>query len=201
MMAYIINAGLILAGCLIFYKILLKRETFYRVNRYILITCLVISFTLPLIPVPQQWSFRKTEEPVKIFKPFTEQQLQPVNTVTPQQQATSPSVSTQQTESSATTGFTFQQAMRWLVYLYWFGVIAFGLNLLVQIIVLLYRSYTKPVIKDGRFRIVEVTGDKAPCSFGNNIYINPEKYEWNTYSQILLHEKVHIQQNHSLDIL
>lgn len=201
MMPYIINAGLILAGCLIFYKILLKRETFYRVNRYILITCLLISFTLPLIPVPQQWSFRKTEEPVKIFKPFTEQQWQPANTVTPQQ-ATPPSVSSPtQAESSSTTSITFQQIMRWLIYLYWFGVIAFGANLLVQIIVLLYRSYTKPVIKDGRFRIVEVSGDKAPCSFGNNIYINPEKYEWNTYSQILLHEKVHIKQNHSLDIL
>ncbi len=56
-------------------------------------------------------------------------------------------------------------------------------------------------MKDGKFRIVELTGDKAPCSFGNNIFINPEKYDWETYSQILLHEMVHIQQRHSFDIL
>ena len=31
---YIINAALVLAACLAFYKLLLRRETFYRVNRY-----------------------------------------------------------------------------------------------------------------------------------------------------------------------
>ena len=71
----------------------------------------------------------------------------------------------------------------------------------MQVIVLLYRAYTSPFIKDGRFRIVEVSGDKAPCSFGNNIFINPEKYDWETYNQILQHEKIHIQQKHTLDIL
>ena len=32
-MPYIINVALILAACLVFYKILLRRETFYKVNR------------------------------------------------------------------------------------------------------------------------------------------------------------------------
>jgi hypothetical protein len=91
--------------------------------------------------------------------------------------------------------------IKWLFYLYWAGVAAFGLNLLLQVVVLMIRAYSNPVIKDGKFRIVEVTGDKAPCSFGNNIFINPEKYDWDTYNQILIHEKVHIQQGHSFDIM
>ncbi|MGZ3752260.1 MAG: M56 family metallopeptidase, partial [Mucilaginibacter sp.] len=90
---------------------------------------------------------------------------------------------------------------KWMFYLYWAGAAAFGLNLLLQVIVLLFRAYTNPVILDGKFRIIEVKGDKAPCSFGNNIFINPEKYDWDTYNQILMHEKVHIQQGHSFDIL
>ena len=49
---YIINTALILATCLVFYKLLLRRETFYRVNRYMLITCLAISFALPLLQQP-----------------------------------------------------------------------------------------------------------------------------------------------------
>src|SRR4030095_9468126 len=56
---YIINTALILATCLVFYKLLLRRETFYRVNRYMLITCLAISFALPLLQVPQKFSLRK----------------------------------------------------------------------------------------------------------------------------------------------
>jgi hypothetical protein len=48
---------------------------------------------------------------------------------------------------------------------------------------------------------VELDDDKAPCSFGNNIFINPTKYEPDTFNQILLHEKIHIKQGHSLDLL
>src|SRR3569833_2585277 len=62
---------------------------------------------------------------------------------------------------------------KWMFYLYWAGVAAFALNLLLQVIVLLIRAYTNPVIRDGKFRIIEIKGDKAPCSFGNNIFINP----------------------------
>jgi hypothetical protein len=91
--------------------------------------------------------------------------------------------------------------MQWATWLYWFGVGIFTLNFLLQIALLLYRAYKSPVIKDGKFRIVEVSGDKAPCSFANVIFINPEKYEWNTYNQILQHEKIHIEQRHTLDII
>ena len=59
---YIINTALILATCLAFYKLLLRRETFYRVNRYMLITCLAVSFALPLLQVPQKFSLRKDRE-------------------------------------------------------------------------------------------------------------------------------------------
>ena len=56
---YIINVAVILLACLAFYKLLLRRETFYKVNRYMLITCLAISFALPLLQVPGQFSLRK----------------------------------------------------------------------------------------------------------------------------------------------
>jgi hypothetical protein len=51
------------------------------------------------------------------------------------------------------------------------------------------------------YRIVEVSGDKAPCSFANTIFINPEKYDWQTYEQILMHEKVHVQKGQTLELL
>src|SRR6187399_2254809 len=57
---YIINVALILLACLAFYKLLLRRETFYKVNRYMLIICLGIAFALPLLQVPAEISLRKT---------------------------------------------------------------------------------------------------------------------------------------------
>ena len=200
MTPYIINVGLILMGCLAFYKLLLQKETFYKVNRYVLMICLVVAFGLPLVHVPQQLSLRKTEinsgsvsnVPVKATQPNTLSESNKINQ--------SPNVQQHENVISTNT-FSWQQFTRWMFLLYWFGVIVFALNFIAQTIILFYRAYTNPVIKDGRFRIVEVKGDKAPCSFLNNIFINPEKYDWEVYNQVLQHEKIHIQQRHSLDIL
>jgi uncharacterized protein YnzC (UPF0291/DUF896 family) len=201
MTPYILHVGIILAGCLAFYKILLQRETFFRLNRMILLLCLLLSFGLPLIPVPQQWSFRNAE-----ITSTGKQELLPEEVH--DDQASIENVNAANiTEhegiegGSNTSGFNLGQLTQWLFYLYWFGVGAFALNFFIQIATLLYRAYSSQSIKDGRFRIVELTGDRAPCSFGNNIFINPEKYDWNTYNQILLHEKIHIDQGHSLDII
>lgn len=197
MIAYLLNVALIICTILVFYKVLLRNETFYKLNRAMLMSCLVFAFILPLIHVPQQWSFRSAGESgaTEITASATPSSL-------------SPAASTQAGQSKATTSsnekaysfqsFTFTNTLIWI---YWIGVGIFTINFLVQLLTLLYRAYSRPVIQDGRFRIVELAGNQAPCSFGNNIFINPERYDWDTYCQILLHEKIHVQQGHSYDIL
>jgi len=157
---------------------------------------MMLAFILPLLPVPQQWSLRKTEAPV------TMTYKDPVvyaNNITPtiKENNQTPVIKSSQEKQT----ITFEQVINWIFYLYWFGVVIFGLNLLMQAAILLYNAYSSPAIKDGKFRIIEITGDKAPCSFGNNIFINPEKYDFETYNQILLHEKIHIEQKHTFDLL
>jgi BlaR1 peptidase M56 len=205
---YIINVALILGACLVFYKLLLRRETFYTMNRWLLIGCLFISFALPLLQVPEQLSLRRPsvvnlESSVVNGESSKKDQSgvsSPESGVDTKQPVTTNPVA--ETSSSKTSsGFSFSQLMSWLFWLYWFGVIVFGASFLFQIIVLTWRAYRYPVIIDGPYRIVEVSGDKAPCSFGNNIFINPSTYEWEIYTQVLLHEKIHIRQKHTIDIL
>lgn len=194
MIPYILYTALILFACLMFYKLLLQKETFFHLNRFVLIGCMVVAFTLPLLPIPQQFSLRKekAEVPVATAKiSVAKEKSTPVKTFSVKE------VLPEETTQS----FNMALVRQWLVYLYWFGVIVFALNFVMQAILLLYRAYTSEVIQDGKFRIVEITGDKAPCSFANNIFINPEKYEWETYNQILLHEKIHIEQKHTIDLL
>lgn len=195
MIYYLLNVALILAGCLIFYKLLLQKETFFPLNRFILLSCLVLAFSLPFVPVPQQWAFRKADVPIAI------NQTVPESVKTQQQKNAKPSAVTNYNKIEKESIFKEISILKVLIWAYWLGVIIFGINFLFQLFVLLYRAYSRPVIKDGRFRIVELSGDQAPCSFGNNIFINPEKYDWDTYNQIILHEKIHIQQGHSYDIL
>jgi hypothetical protein len=156
---------------------------------------MVLSFSLPLVPLPAQWSIRKIERKVINQNP----DFSIYSAIATEEQQTTTGTSTLQVQKEQK--ISVATVMNWLVWLYWFGVAIFGVNFIVQMVALLYRAYTSPVIKDGRFRIVELSGDKAPCSFGNNIFINPEKYDWETYNQILLHEKIHIEQGHTFDIL
>src|SRR5204863_7148188 len=211
---YIINVALILLACLAFYKLLLRRETFYKVNRYMLIICLGIAFALPLLQVPAGFSLRKVnrvngvngelsmvneQQSIDNGQPAKNSQQPTVNTL-PIVNNDKPSATSKET-AIAHSPFTIDKLMGWLFWIYWFGVIVFAASFIFQLVLLLWRAYRKPVIIDGKYRIVEVSGDKAPCSFGNNIFINPEKYEWDTYNQILLHEKIHIEQRHTLDIV
>lgn len=194
-MPYILHAGIILACCVTFYKLLLQKETFYQLNRYVLLACLVLSFSLPLLPIPQQFSMYKFDAPAVI----NTIEAAPANKVTVQHFPSNQAATANDVNGES--HISFNDVMTWMIWLYWFGVAAFGITFLVQAFTILARVYTYPVIKDGRFTIVELPGDKAPCSFGNLIFINPEKYDWDTYNQILLHEKLHIEHKHSLDIL
>src|SRR5690606_36155980 len=52
MMTYLLLANLYLAIFYTFYHFFLRRETFFRLNRYYLLASLVLSFTLPLTKAP-----------------------------------------------------------------------------------------------------------------------------------------------------
>jgi hypothetical protein len=224
MIPYSIHVALLLAICLLFYKLLLQKETYYRLNRVVLLACLVLAFVLPLVPVPQQFSLQHSEWAVAnvsqkaVPEQFTNANLpnEPETVIAPDNNTVKSAPNVKATGQRQTIINSspviaakpvvpgvpiMQQVVKWAFWLYWCGVAAFGANLLVQVIVLLYQAYKKPAIHDGIFRIVELDDDKAPCSFGNNIFINPTKYDWDTYNQILIHEKVHIQQGHSFDLV
>ncbi|HEY0244673.1 MAG TPA: M56 family metallopeptidase [Mucilaginibacter sp.] len=212
MIPYSIHVAIILAVCLLFYKLLLQKETYYHLNRVVLLACLALAFTLPLIPVPQQFSFRSEPAVVNNDPAIDNSFDAPVNETNPAVFTARPENAVKQNNAKQQTIAAIAKAavpvvpimervVKWAFWLYWFGVAAFGANLLLQVVVLLYQSYKKPGIQDGIYRIVELVGDKAPCSFGNSIFINPTKYDWDTYNQILIHEKVHIQQGHSFDLI
>ncbi|MBG6236049.1 hypothetical protein IWX76_002630 [Pedobacter sp. CAN_A7] len=196
MIAYLLHVALIICTILVFYKALLRNQTFYKLNRAMLLGCLVSAFILPLIHLPQQWSFRNA---ALLPDPVHTTTAVPSNpSVTMAQPGQADVIAIPEQHAYFFQSLTFTQAFIWI---YWIGVAVFAINFVVQLLTLLYRAYSRPVIQDGRFRIVELAGDQAPCSFANNIFINPEKYDWDTYSQILLHEKIHVQQGHSYDIL
>ena len=192
-MLYILNTALLLTACWLFYKLVLQNETYYQLKRAFMLVCIILSFLLPLVKVPAQFSIHNN---IVVLK-----ELNAVKTQKIQKQTQSFPQNTVFVKDNSITATSLKFIVKWLYWLYWFGVIALAINFLIQLLALLNQLYKAPVIKDGRYRIVEITGNKSPCSFANLIFINPAKYEWEIYSQILLHEKEHIKQAHSLDLI
>jgi hypothetical protein len=226
MINYLVNAALILGTCLCFYKIFLRKETFHHLNRIVLFGGLLIAFALPLIPVPQAYSLRPViaegvkpaEDATNSLRPEPLYSQEDKSNVSESRSAQSPGLQNttapaQLNDPGRVTGaqpakpvadrwqLNTANLWKWAGYIYWFGVAAFSLSLLIQLVLLLKRAYTLPSIIDGQYRIVEVSGNEPPSSFLHIIFINPAKYEWETYNQILEHEKIHIRQKHSIDIL
>ncbi|MFD0748505.1 M56 family metallopeptidase [Mucilaginibacter calamicampi] len=200
-MSYILSVAAIIGISLLFYRMFLDRETFFRLNRLVLLSCLIMAFIVPLVHVPAKFSFRSAvpvaldnvvETPV-ITQPEKRLVMQPTEEVNYIKTVTPP--------SPITIGGVVAGAIKYIPFIYWGGIAIMGTNLLLQIFVLLYRSRKSRIVRDGVCRIVEVDDDRAPCSFGNNIYINPGKYDVKTYSKILAHEKIHVIQAHSVDLL
>jgi hypothetical protein len=214
MIPYLLYAALLIAICLLFYKLLLQRETFYHLNRWVMLICLPLSFLLPLVHIPLQWSVSFTHHNGAVVVEQVPQgaiaavvnpqpSIMPLKHTKPATKPTTVQRSTGIVTSpnAIKSYFGGIDTMRWLFIIYITGVVIFALNLLIQLAYTLYQAYARPAIIDGPYRIVELSGDKAPCSFLNNIFINPSKYDWDTYNQILVHEKIHARQLHSIDIL
>lgn len=169
MISYFLQAGVLLTAGTILYRSFLYKETFYQLNRFVLLISIIAAFTLPLIPLPEALSLKNL-----ISRPFSIW------------------------ANAAAEHLTMYQ---WLSAIYWGGVIIFLLNTFIQFGTVIYHRLKYPVICDKEYNIVELPGNKAPFSFGKTIFINPALYNWETYEMILLHEKEHIRQRHSIDLV
>ena len=213
MLPYLPHAALLIAIALIFYKALLERETFFNLNRWLLVACLLLAFLIPTLEIPADWSIW----PSATLTAETGLEANSIPEVAPQNDdvissQTNLEAGKDMGEAAISRPSPVLEASKvpfyktldwkqilWMVYL--IGIFIFGVNLFIQFFALLFQIIRHPSIKDGRYRIIELEADKAPYSFLNCIFINPTKYDWETYDQIIQHEKIHIAQAHSIDMI
>ena len=90
----------------------------------------------------------------------------------------------------------------WLIRIYLFGVAILSINLLVQVVLTLLKiRKNMDRIEDEGVILVNLKGNTEPCSFFNYIFINPTIYDYETYQQIIAHEKIHVKLWHTIDLL
>ncbi|MBQ8988118.1 MAG: M56 family metallopeptidase, partial [Prevotella sp.] len=171
---YDAKVAVLIAVFYMFYRLLLSRETFHRVNRIVLLATAVTSFVLPLCVITMHET---------VTMPMPEMDME-FSAVAVEQAVSVP---------------WWQIALPILFIIGMCATLGHTLLSLVRIILLIRRSEQHPQ-EDGT--IVCVTGNAAlsPFSWMHYIVMNRADYEAHD-SAILAHERGHIRLRHSWDLL
>ncbi len=203
MMLFLFKSAIVLSVLLMFYKLFLQKESFFTLNRYYLLLGLLLTFSLPFLTLPELMDHQGIVD--KVLSAPKQTMLIDL----PSQQNEEIHSPAADSEIDGTTDNNALQITRnkrgvwyWIGLLYGFGFIVLSLNFLTQLLGIFVRiRKSKDRLVDGNARILNQSEETEPCSFFKYIFINPDAYDWNTYEQIIEHEKIHVQKRHSLDLL
>ncbi len=172
--SYLLQGSLVTAIFLLFYKLLLRQETFFYWSRWYFLSALVASFLLPLVDLSALLQ-QQEEQPLYIsYVPDLSFSAAP-----PAQDLLWPFLS------------------RLLLA----GMLVMLLRLLLQMSALIRLRQNKRILHQEQFRIVELKEQVNPFSFFHEIYVNPSLHSEQELQEIIQHEQFHIRQKHTLDIL
>lgn len=158
------------------YYLILRRLTFYVLNRVFLVFGILFSTLYPFIDLTD--FFHEQNQQLVAFVPEFNQKVAtmvPVNLIT--------------------------DYWLWISLLFYVGVVVMALRLIVQF-VSLYRMHKKSSpgsVADFEVRILDEP--VSPFSFWQTVYINPTLHKEKELKTILTHEQIHVKQWHSLDII
>ena len=180
--AYMIKSGFCLLLFYLLYKWQLAKETFFRLNRIMLLGFWILAFLLPAIPLVN-WGNTDLPAGLDVNRPEILNSLTNISI-------------------SAETN-TDHQAFIWTWLIctgYIVGVVLIASKQLVSWtrLYLLIRRGRR--IENGPFHLILIEGNQPPFSWMHYIVLSEKDYRENP-TEILTHEMAHIQHHHSWDLL
>ena len=174
---YLLQSGISLSVLYIIYWLFMRKDTYFSINRFYLVVSVVFSFILPLFNISIPFTGSNT----------TYVYLLEAITITPGQ-----------ISESVNQHYNIYQIFG-IVYLTGVGI--FTLRFIFQLwqIGLLISKYG--ISKNEGFHLVITNPRFTPFSFFNIIFLGSDINDQKGLDKIITHEKVHIQQKHSIDII
>ncbi len=182
--SYLLRSAITLAVFYFFYVAFLRKETFFRFNRYYFLGSVVLSLLIPLVDISRLLPGGDPAPVQVISRSYInfEQVLIPA-----------PPVS-----SAVSSGPDVSHLLLW-IYLAVAGVLL--LRIVVQGLRLFLRIRRSPVIRRDGVKIVADRHVKSPFSFFSWVFVHPEQLVEPNIGEVILHEKEHIRQHHTWDLL
>ena len=211
-LSYQFKVAVILLCFYVFYRLLMSKETFHRLNRFLLMGMLVGSFVLPFCvikihriePAPAAQAMPVQEEYVAEMPPITmpqaviEEYTGPENLIVDIQEAESP-------EPAPVAPVRKREPFDWwlLAVAVWFAGCVFHLSRTVLSVLQVRRLIRtgKVVWSDGKVRLYVVDLNISPFSWMNTIVLSAQDYESYNRQVIIDHEMAHVRRGHSIDLI
>ena len=202
---YILKVALLTAAFVLLYHIFLRRDTFHRMARIVLVSSLFISYILPFcvitihkpIALAENREMEVVQTPVTVPAAQDNQQAQPA--LQPSQVQMQP-----QLQSVTTTDANHRQ-IDWIAItavIYALGVvILIALRLLsVQKVLRIIRRGQVSIKRDG-CKIVISKDNVRPFSWMRNIVLPESQADLSWTSSVVRHEQSHVSHHHSAELL
>lgn len=169
---------------LMIYELLLKNDTFFNWNRAYLLGTSVLSIILPFIKLQSFSKVIPTEYSVNLPAVI-------IGQTTPNNLLATENLDT----------IILNHTSINYVMLFWYiGVLVFSIILLYKLIRIRLFKHLNTSIKKQGYHITTLKNSEAAFSFLNIIFLGDQLKE-DQKESILKHEKVHVQQKHTLDLL
>ena len=188
---YSIKSAIVLTLLYLPYMLMLRRESFFRFNRMVLLSILLLSLVLPLCNIP--WMSLDHQPVVQAAQLQMLEMGIPVH-VLPEVQVLA--------EGAASQGTSRFSVFFLVSLIYIIGMVALLMMRLWQVARLQF-GLRRGVLwhnDEQGVRIYCHSGDVAPFSWMRNIVINEKDYD-EAGREIVLHEMGHIQGRHSWDVV
>ncbi|APQ17759.1 hypothetical protein A9200_02275 [Maribacter hydrothermalis] len=166
---------------LLFYKLLLEKESIHHFKRFFLLIALIASFIIPQVVFTEY---------VKIEPSTTVTQVLTLN---------------EQPEIAPVVTAIEKSPVNWSLILwtiYGLGVISFGFRFLYNLVKIWKRIRSNTQIKNNSIVRVLLKEQLPPHTFLRYIFLNKQKFKSKSIPKsVLRHEETHATQRHSLDVL
>jgi len=181
---YLLESGISLSLFALGYFLFLRRETFFSVNRWFLLVSIGFSAFLPLLHIP-------------FYTP--EATVLPEVTVTPYVNLLSSVTIYGTALSRGAEQFVLNYSL--LGYVYVLGVVVFAGLFIFRIYQIIRLIAQNQVVPEGKIKLVFLDRELSPFSFLNYIFVSRNLQNTKGWEKMLEHEKQHIQQGHTFDVL
>ncbi len=205
---FLMKASLVLVVLYTCFWVLVRKETFFQFNRGILISIILLSICLPLLPVSSwigslnlpyfseklvivNWEF-PTESP-SVISSFDESiEVIPISEDAVFQRTDSPA---SVVEKPVIDYWEF------IFIVYWMVFIIFFLRFLMHSIWVFNTIFRSQIIYHNGYTFILSEKKISPFSFFKFIFLNPQHLDDQEFNQIIKHEEVHASHYHSIDLL